>query len=131
MTDDNSTDCDGTVERLARGGARRGFRLSPIPPLATGPHALDRGTPCLELTPHFWSTRKREITTMLPIWDRELDDHSIVGVRKMLRTLDRAFKTEKARSRAGHWAGDVIRARNIGYRLDLERRLLAQLEAAR
>lgn len=130
MTHDTTTDRDGVAERLARGAARRGFRLSPGATLAAGPHALDaKPAPRIELAPYFWATRKREITTMLPIWDHEVDDHSINGVRKMVRTLERAYRAETARCRGGHWAGEVARAANIKYRLEIERALLSQLQS--
>lgn len=129
MTHDTTTDRDGVAERLARGATRRGIRLLPGERLAARPHALDaKAARDLELSPHFWATRKREITTMLPIWDHELDDHSIAGVRKMLRTLERAFRAERERCKGGHWAGEVSRANNIRYRLEIERRLLTQLQ---
>lgn len=129
MTDDITRDCDGVAGGLARGGAGRMVRLSPVENLEARPHAVDRSAPRLELTTHFWATRKREITTILPVWDYEVDDHSAAAVREMVNTLECAYRAEHERCRAGHWAASVSRVTNIKYRLDLERALLTQLQA--
>ena len=74
------------------------------PPLASSSsQPLDKPPPQTD------GERRSELARLLPLWPIELADLSLEGRRRIIKTLERALRTERKRGRGGHWAYDLAR----------------------
>ncbi|MGQ0456642.1 MAG: hypothetical protein ACT4OU_06235 [Hyphomicrobium sp.] len=53
--------------------------------------------------------RRRELSALLPLWPKDLDDVSVAGRTRVIALMERALRAERRRGRAGHWAYDLAR----------------------
>ncbi len=53
--------------------------------------------------------RSRDLPKLIPLWPRELDDHSPAGCRHVLAKLRSALRAERRRALSGHWSYDLNR----------------------
>lgn len=62
-----------------------------------------------ETTPLSDQRARMELARLLPLWPKEVADLSLPGRRHVIRSLERALRSERRRGRAGHWAYDLAR----------------------
>ncbi len=53
--------------------------------------------------------RSRDLPKLIPLWPRELTDHSPEGCRHVLAKLRSALRAERRRALSGHWSYDLNR----------------------
>lgn len=53
--------------------------------------------------------RSRDLPRLIPLWPRELEDHSPQGCRHVLAKLRSALRAERRRALSGHWSYDLNR----------------------
>jgi hypothetical protein len=70
--------------------------------------------------------RAKLLTSLLPLWPREVEDVSIEGRTRLVGLLERALRAERRRGLAGHWTYDLARHVQL---LDAYRAEMAELEA--
>lgn len=53
--------------------------------------------------------RRRDLTRLLALWPKEVDDESRQGGLRIVQRLRSALRAERKRCRAGHWSYDLNR----------------------
>lgn len=111
MTNANTTaNCDGALEGLARSGAGRDVRFSPVGTLADGSRPLAEHVPFSAV-----SARKQfdnlavEVSRMMPLWPDELYTSSPNERELLLARIQRALEGDSQRGKINHWAYDYAR----------------------
>jgi hypothetical protein len=85
------------------------------------PHANRHSYPSKEYS------RESQLQKLLPLWPRELADHSLSGVARIVAMLARALRSERCRGRMGHWTYDLCRHAALAEALRQERAALKRL----
>ncbi|MFN0218062.1 MAG: hypothetical protein ACKVP4_04505 [Hyphomicrobium sp.] len=53
--------------------------------------------------------RRRELSALLPLWPKDIDDVTTEGRGRLIAVLERALRAERRRGIAGHWTYDLAR----------------------
>ncbi len=93
-------------------------------------HFGSRCAPCAPLVTRKPQDRARELSALLPLWPKDIDDLTLDGRRRVIALMERALRAERRRGIAGHWAYDLSRHAALYRAWKTERSELAALVSA-
>jgi len=75
--------------------------------------------------------RSRDLVSLIALWPKEAQDHSLAGTTLIVEKLEKALRAERRRGLSGHWCYDLNRHAALISALKAERERLQSLAGCR